>query len=216
MKLLAIFIITLFLPIFAFAQTSVVCPVPSKKQGNVNHIFFSFQKKQSNLGSYLPKNLVLIDQKYLKNGPRCMTNQSYQAFKVLEQAVFDNTGENLVISSAWRSPKTQSYFAKTRAEFAASPGRSEHQLGTTIDIHIKNAPEDKFFGDTLAYKWMAENAHKYGFTQSFNSFWSESTGIPNEPWHFRFVGETIATKVKTENLNLDAFLQERKDQKAKR
>ena len=73
-------VILILLPSFAFAQSTVRCPKPLKKQGNVNHIFFSFKDKSANLGSYLPKNLVLVEEQYLKNGPRCLTKQTYDAF----------------------------------------------------------------------------------------------------------------------------------------
>jgi LAS superfamily LD-carboxypeptidase LdcB len=215
MKKILLAIIIILLPTTSFAQSAVKCPTPSKKQGNINQIFFSFSNKSANLGSYIPKNLVLIDKEYLKNGPRCLTKQTYEAFVSLNADLYQNTNQNLVIASAWRSLKTQQYFARTSPKFAAIVGRSEHQLGTTIDINIKDAKAGEYFLDTLAYKWMTENAHNYGFVQSFNDEGEEVTGIPNEPWHWRFVGKTLATKAKEENKNINLILQERKDKKAK-
>ncbi|MCC7436759.1 M15 family metallopeptidase [Candidatus Nomurabacteria bacterium] len=210
-----IFILLASFLISSSALATVSCPKPAKSQGNVNHIFFSFSKKESNLKTYLPQNLVLIDKEYLKNGPRCLTKQSYTAFVSMNNALKEDTGQSLVVASAWRSLRTQQYFARTRPSFAAGPGRSEHQLGTTIDIHIKDVKEGEYFSDTFAYSWMIEHAQEYGFVQSFNLEYEDSTGIPNEPWHWRFVGKTIATKVKNENLNLNKYLQDRKDAKLK-
>lgn len=215
MKKISWAIILILLPSFAFAQSTVRCPKPLKKQGSVNHIFFSFKDKGANLGSYLPKNLVLVDEQYLKNGPRCLTKQTYDAFLIMNEALKKDIGQSLLVSSAWRSPKTQMYFAKNRSEFAAVPGRSEHQLGTTMDLDFLGSKEEDFFVDSLSYKWMTENAHKYGFVQSFDVEGEKVTGIPNEPWHWRFVGEKIATKVKTEKLNLDQYLFDRKEAKKK-
>lgn len=216
--ILSIFVILFLYPAtfsFAALPTGVRCPVPSKKQGNVNHIFFSFKDKNANLGSYLPKNLVLVGAEYLKNGPRCLTKQTYDAFVEMNSALKKDNGYSLLISSGWRSPKTQMYFAKNRSEFASPPGRSEHQLGTAVDLDVLGNKEEDYFGDSQAYQWMTLHAHEYGFVQSFNAEGEEITGIPNEPWHWRFVGKTIATRVKTENKNINEFLYERKEAKKK-
>jgi D-alanyl-D-alanine carboxypeptidase len=107
------------------------------------------------------------------------------------------------------------YFAKNRSDFAANPGRSEHQLGTAMDLDFLGSKDEDLFIDSISYKWMQENAHKYGFVQSFDIEGEKLTGIPNEPWHWRFVGERIATKVKTEKLNLSQYLFDRKEAKKK-
>jgi D-alanyl-D-alanine carboxypeptidase len=131
----------------------------------------------------------------------------------MNNALQKETGKNIVISSAWRSYRTQLYFAKTRGEFAATPGRSEHQLGTTIDIDILGAKEEDYFGDSDVYQWMKLHASEFGFVQSFRQEDTLETGIPVEPWHWRFVGKSIATKVTTENLNLSKFLYDRAQEK---
>lgn len=202
------FILIILSPLsFAHAQTTTVrCPTQPRNQHRINLIFFSFSEKSANLKSYIPRNLVLVDSQYLKNGPRCLTSQSYAAFVAMNDALIAETGESLVISSAWRSTATQAYFLRTRPAFAALPGRSEHQLGTTVDLDVKGAPEEQYFGDSNAYKWMALHAAKYGFVQSFNTEGEGITGTPNEPWHWRFVGKTIATKVTNEKRDINEYL----------
>lgn len=202
-------------PVSAEAQVAVSCPTQPKSQGKVNRIFFSFYKKTANLYSHIPANLVLVDSVYLKSGPRCLTKQSYDAFVAMNTALYEQTANNLVISSAWRSQKTQLYFAKNRPLFAAVPGRSEHQLGTTVDFDVLGAKEEDYFGNSTTYQWMLLHAHEYGFVQSFNTEGETSNGIPNEPWHWRYVGPTIATRVVTEKLNLSEFLYNRMEAKKK-
>lgn len=215
--LIAIVVFTLSFSVSEAATTAAVrCPIQPRIQGGVNHIFFSFYKKESNIGKYIPKNLTLLDPIYTKNGAAlCLTTQSYNAFVVMNSALQKDTQQSLVVRSAWRSAKTQQYFANTRTEFAAIPGRSEHQLGTTADINVAGALEDTYFLDSPAYAWMSTHAHEYGFVQSFTKEGTLTTGIPDEPWHWRFVGSTIATKIKTEGLNLDQYLFERKEAKKK-
>ncbi len=204
--------ITFSLPITSKAA-EVTCPTQPKSQKGINLIFFSFYKKTANLYSHIPANLVLVDTSYLKAGPRCLTAQSYDAFVAMNNALYLETSNKLVISSAWRSKNTQMYFAKNRGEFAALPGRSEHQLGTTVDLDVLGAKEEDYFGNSTTYQWMVLHAHEYGFVQSFNTEGETTNDIPNEPWHWRFVGKTIATKVVTEKLHINKYLYERAEAK---
>ncbi len=74
--------------------------------------------------------------------------------------------------------------------FSADQGFSEHQLGTTLDFTTKGLSGGlEGFGDTAAFSWLQDNAHKYGFVMSYppnNSYYQY------EPWHWRFVGEKLA------------------------
>lgn len=203
-------------PLFAQSAPTVRCPLQSRSEKRVNHIFFSFYKKESFLGNHIPRNLVLVDPALIKGGfPRCLTKKTVSAFTDMNTALQKDTGTTLMITSAWRSKKTQQYFATSRPEFSAVPGRSEHQLGTTVDIHQVGVPDEVLFKDTPAYVWMTEHAHLYGFVQSFIERDFLITGVPEEPWHWRFVGSTIATKVKGEQRNLNEYLYERSKKKKK-
>lgn len=80
--------------------------------------------------------------------------------------------------------------AQTRAEVSAPPGYSEHHTGYAIDVgdgtqtgtHLSQS-----FEDTRAYRWMADNASRYGFELSFPR--NNAQGIAFEPWHWRFTGD---------------------------
>src|SRR5690606_38397067 len=70
-------------------------------------------------------------------------------------------------------------------------GYSEHQLGTTIDFTTEGLGGGLVtsFENTPAFAWLADNAHKFGFTLSYpkgNAYYMY------EPWHWRFVGEDLA------------------------
>ena len=48
------------------------------------------------------------------------------------------------------------------------------------------------FDKTPEYKWLTDNAYKYGFVISYpagNKYYKY------EPWHWRFVGVALATKL---------------------
>ena len=94
--------------------------------------------------------------------------------------------------------------AKKRAEkYVAIPDTSEHQLGLSVDI---NADTDKCSSEKV-YQWLDENAYKYGFVKRYPEDKTDITGISNEPWHYRYVGTTVAKIMKEENLCLEEYLE---------
>jgi len=93
--------------------------------------------------------------------------------------------------------------AKKRAEkYVAIPDTSEHKLGLSVDI---NADIDKCSSEKV-YQWLDENAYKYGFVKRYPEDKTDITGISNEPWHYRYVGTTVAKIMKEENLCLEEYL----------
>ncbi|MEN9649427.1 MAG: hypothetical protein RL094_394 [Candidatus Parcubacteria bacterium] len=116
-----------------------------------------------------------------------------------------NQGIDIQVASAYRSFNTQAqlkssykvtYGAGTANKFSADQGYSEHQLGTTLDF-TTSATGASFdgFEKTPAYTWLMNNAHSYGFTLSYppnNKYYIY------EPWHWRFVGVDLASRLKRE------------------
>lgn len=124
----------------------------------------------------------------------------------LEDMLEDAQDEDLDLKvvSAYRSYGTQSalkasykftYGAGTANQFSADQGYSEHQLGTTIDIATPTTGASlNGFDSTAEFKWLEENAQKYGFTLSYpkgNAYYVY------EPWHWRYVGIDLAKKLKS-------------------
>lgn len=113
----------------------------------------------------------------------------------------EQEGIDLQIISAYRSFYSQgilksSYtvtYGSGANQFSADQGYSEHQLGTTVDFTteaIGNTFEG--FENTSSFEWLKQNAHKYGFVLSYeenNAFYEF------EPWHWRYVGIVLATKL---------------------
>ena len=59
-------------------------------------------------------------------------------------------------------------------------------------------------------QWLDENAYKYGFVKRYPEDKTDITGISNEPWHYRYVGTTVAKIMKEENLCLEEYLEKYK------
>lgn len=88
---------------------------------------------------------------------------------------------------------------------SARPGHSEHQLGTTVDFtspelpRLTGDPSLEFhtaFSRTSEGIWLSENAHIYGFTLSYPADSYAVTGFQYEPWHYRYVGVNMATRLR--------------------
>ena len=88
---------------------------------------------------------------------------------------------------------------------SAKPGYSEHQTGLTIDVGDSRygCALNTCFGKLRSGRWLAANAHKYGFIVRYPAGKEYSTGYSYEPWHFRYVGETTATKIKKSGKTLE-------------
>ncbi|MBT3275273.1 MAG: M15 family metallopeptidase, partial [Spirochaetales bacterium] len=108
-----------------------------------------------------------------------------------------NDSITLVFSSTYRSYDYQKgvyerAVAREGKEQAdresAQPGKSQHQLGTTIDF---GSITDEF-GDTPAGRWLAEHAWEYGFSLSYPEGYESVTGYRHEIWHYRYISRPAA------------------------
>lgn len=151
---------------------------------------------------YVPISLSDIDSTYVSN-----KNKKYQIHSdVLEKLesmikAGNDEGVSLLVLSAYRSFQTQTIlkdnykmiYGAGANKFSADQGYSEHQLGTTVDFTTqKTNGKLEGFDKTPEYKWMKENAYKYGFIISYPS---GNAYYKYEPWHWRYVGVALATKL---------------------
>lgn len=103
--------------------------------------------------------------------------------------------------------------------YSAAPGTSEHQTGLCVDLfttemeglwnygsETPNNPYDKGFAETAAYKWLKENAHKYGFILRFPEDKTGVTGYSYESWHYRYVGVDHAKEMHKSGATLEEYL----------
>lgn len=73
----------------------------------------------------------------------------------------------------------------------ARPGRSEHFLGTTVDLtNNESHVLKRSFGDTPEGRWLAANAATYGWKMTVMAG-NGRRSHNDEPWHLRYLGSTI-------------------------
>ncbi len=89
-------------------------------------------------------------------------------------------------------------------EWVALPGTSEHETGLAVDINAENGKSE---GDEV-YEWLKNHAHEYGFIKRYPQDKTQITGISNEPWHYRYVGEAAAEEMTEKNLCLEEYLKD--------
>ncbi len=158
--------------------------------------------------NYIPSHLTFIDQKYIykKDKPLQIHTNVYPFLSMLlDAAMATNTPFQII--SAYRSFAEQASlktnykitYGAGANKFSADQGYSEHQLGTTLDF-TTSALGITFtsFAKTSAYSWLRDNAYKYGFVLSYPK---DNAYYQFEPWHWRFVGIQLATKLHAENLH---------------
>lgn len=157
--------------------------------------------------NYVPKSLATIDSKYLfsKDKPLEILRDVDPFLKDLLNDAEDD-GVVIFIASAYRSFGEQAtlksayrvtYGAGTANQFSAEQGYSEHQLGTALDfISPVNGILSVSFDVTPEYKWLEKNAYRYGFILSYPQ---NNAYYQYEPWHWRFVGTSLARKLHREN-----------------
>ena len=163
--------------------------------------------------NYVPSSLAEIDSKYLYNKEQPLqihANVQPYLYKMFESA--SSSGVSMEIISAYRSFGSQSSlklsykitYGSGANKFSADQGYSEHQLGTAMDFTTPDTGESFLkFEKTTAYKWLTENAYKFGFILSYPK---QNMYYQFEPWHWRFVGVALATNLHDNNkyfYNLD-------------
>ena len=185
--------------------------------------------KQTELGEeYIPENLVDIAN--TRQDGRATAQMVETAAKALEALYIDmySAGYTEVsVTSAYRSYADQrnifdGFLNQNLAEGydydtalamvlsdTAAPGTSEHQTGLCCDMHSSPTADAARteFPVTPAYKWLKENAWKYGFILRYPSDKEEITGYTYESWHYRFVGRYHAAKIHAMGLCLEEYLQ---------
>ena len=150
--------------------------------------------------NYVPASLSNIPTNFLydKTKPLQFLSNAEPFLENLLGAA-QNAGLHLEVISAYRSFGTQgnlkssydvTYGAGTANSFSAEQGYSEHQLGTALDFTTPTVGATfSGFSKTPEYTWLTNNAYLYGFVLSYppnNSYYVF------EPWHWRFVGDSLA------------------------
>lgn len=153
-------------------------------------------KTHSLPASYYPDDLVQLDEYpfVLNKGGLTLRRGVIPDLLAMAEAARAE-GISLPISSTFRSYEYQEKVFQYNVEQlgekqakreSAEPGKSQHQLGTTLDFGSITPA----FADTEAGKWLEEYAWEYGFSLSYPEGFEDITGYMHESWHYRYIGRT--------------------------
>ena len=169
---------------------------------------------------YVPEDLVYVDQRQLATSAKVMLRQEcYDALqRMMEAAQLE--GINLYVRSGYRSYGTQKRNYDGRLErmngvddgFVAPPGASEHQTGLACDLtddeYRWQSKLQQEFQNTAAANWLKQYAGSYGFIYRYMPDKEEITQTSFEPWHYRYVGTTVAQYIMRMKISLEEFTDE--------
>lgn len=163
----------------------------------------------SNLGlvpNYVPRDLVDTAAAGLNSGHLVRSIVIPDLRSLAREA--RSAGSPLAVQSSFRSHSDQvetfNYWdrlagRKAALKTSARPGHSEHQLGTAIDFRSAtnaSAPWDyRDWARTDAGAWLLANAWQFGFVLSYPRGGFDRTCYVYEPWHYRYVGRSVAASI---------------------
>ena len=167
---------------------------------------------------YVPKDLVpLRDNNGVSTlGSEVLRREAAERLgRLMAGAAAD--AEKLVVASAYRSYDDQRHSHESltgvlgadAGRLSATPGHSQHQLGTAVDF-TNAAAGYKLgvpFARTSAYRWLGHHAWEYGFVLAYPRGEEEQTGYRWEPWHYRYVGVRDAKRIEDSGQSLQEFLE---------
>ncbi len=194
----------------AIPETDPNCPTPTHDKD----LDLEPLSRTHSLGeAYAPRGLIRVHGDW---GSYCIKSEvKEKLIKMMSSA--EKEGLSIQVYSVYRSIDRQSYLFENWKQrnpgdvpypAVAEPGHSEHHLGTTVDLKSGSIPygTSNPFGSSQEYIWMVENAHKYGFVQSYQDGKQELTGYISEPWHWRYLGIEAATEIKNRGITINEYL----------
>lgn len=158
--------------------------------------------KENGLGrGYIPDNLIKVKIKTGGNKKIYLEKKTYKQIKKLLNNMNKYFETEIVIDSGYRPFLYQENLLKELIKekgmdaykSLAIPGFSEHQSGLAVDIgfYKDGVYDNEFKVDDYIdeFKWLEDNAWKYGFIIRYPKGKENITGYIYEPWHLRYVGE---------------------------
>lgn len=159
------------------------------------------------LGKFEPENdtnFTVIANKYADRSNMYIQKEVYEVYKKMYEAALKD-GIRLTVVSCTRNFNSQKNIWERKwsntggndtvrirkiMQYSSMPGTSRHHWGTDIDfISVENEYWTTEAGKK-AYRWLKENAPKYGFNQPYTKNPSR-TGYKSEPWHWSYTPISI-------------------------
>ncbi len=161
--------------------------------------------------NYTPNNLQIIPEEYARSGMR-LVQEAKDAFVSMARAA-RRDDRPIIAMSSYRSYNYQVDLynkykdadgTKAADTYSARAGYSEHQTGLCVDIYDGKIDYTNF-EKSDSFKWMQDNAYKYGFILRFPEGKEDITGYQYEAWHYRYVGKKIAKYIHDNDITFEEY-----------
>lgn len=177
---------------------------------NPNDISVLVNKTHCLSEDYQPDDLV-----DLINSHQQLRKEAADAYQKLYQDA-TNQGIKLYAISGYRSYETQENYWQRQvlykgeeyaSLYSAYPGRSEHQTGLALDISYQQTGDrlNEDVADSDIGKFIKNEGYKYGFILRYPKDKTKITNYAYEPWHIRYVGIDLATKLYQNQMTLEEY-----------
>jgi len=171
------------------------------------------KQRPLNPKNYVPSDLVVPAIPLRSEAGNSEMHVSQTMAPALEQLVSAalQEGIGLMLASGYRSYGLQvsvyanevKNYGQTQADReSARPGYSEHQTGLAADLEPTNrvCEVQDCFANTAEGKWLATNAHRYGFILRYAKGKEQITGYRYEPWHIRYIGVELSAQTRSRGI----------------
>ncbi len=160
---------------------------------------------------YEVEDIVKVSSKYAYNGVKISNSIIDNITNMIDDA--KEEGYTFVLSDGYRSYKEQkklydnyknTYGIREADVSVARPGHSEYETGLSFNI----VPYNKVYTnpkESDEYKWLYNNAYRYGFIFRFTEDKKDLTLFDEFTWRLRYVGEDAANVIKSNNLCFEEY-----------
>jgi len=117
--------------------------------------------------------------------------------------------DGLFVTSGYRGYALQTeLYGDGDDAYVLPPGHSEHHTGLAADILVLDMGMGvEIMANSPEGHWLADNSYRYGLILRYPRGSEPITGVPFEPWHFRYVGRVHAYYMHRNNLVLEEYIQ---------
>lgn len=204
-KILLVILITILI-IFSINKNKETHNINIEKVNDYKYILVNKENKLNS--DFKPDNLVEVKECSLDNfylEEETATAYEYMCLNLIDE------GLNISINSAYRSYEEQEklyddylklYGKSYVNKYVAVPGYSEHQTGLALDLESLDCD---IFKNSKEYRWIKNNAYKYGFILRYQEGKENITGYNAEEWHIRYVGRKAAEYIYKNNITFEEY-----------
>ena len=161
--------------------------------------------------SYKVEDIVDVPIKYAYDGMKLSKRLMNDLTDLCDVAYEE--GYTFVVAESYRTYKEQkklynnyaNSFGQSEADlYVARPGHSEYETGLSLDL----VPYNKTFKNpkkSEEYKWLRENAYRFGFIFRFEEGKEDITKFDADTWRLRYVGIDAASMIKNEGICFEEY-----------